>query len=102
MYDDFIDPAVGAYFARMAGTPALAMYRRWKAGETLHVRTIPLTPGEVPVEFEIQPVHGFFGSSLVVGATVVVDGKPVPGNIGKLFAASDFLDWCTSLELVEE
>lgn len=102
MYDDFFDPRVADHFARMEGTPAVAMYRRWKAGEVLRVRTVPCTSEQASKTFEIHPVYSAFGTGLVVGATVVANGKPVLGHIGMLFSASDFLDWCTSLEAVVE
>lgn len=99
--DDFLDPIVANYFASQVGTPALALYQRWKAGETLHVRTVPLWEGETPHEFTIVPVRTF-GTGPVVGATVLLHGRPVPELTGKCWSDSEFLEWCELLEVAIE
>lgn len=100
MSNDFIDPQVAAYFASMQGTPAMALYQRWKNGETIRVRTIPLAEGVLPVEFEIRPER-LFESGPVGGATILIDGKPDREHMGVMMPDSEFLDWCTMLEVVE-
>lgn len=101
MMNDFIDPDVAAYFASMQDTSAMRLYERWKAGKSSRVSAIALTPEQVPVECEIVPVR-FFESGPVVAVTILVEGRPVPGHTGLMMSDSEFLDWASSLEIVEE
>lgn len=100
MYDDFINPDVAAYFTEMQGTLAMALYQRWKNGETIRVRTVAVE-GKQSVEFEIRPER-LFESGPVMAATILVDGKPAGReNTGIMMSDSEFLDWCSTLEAVE-
>lgn len=96
--NDFLDPSIAAYFASMEGTPALALYRRWKAGETIKVRLRSPLPGQPSGVLEIWPER-FFESGPVTGVTVLVNGEVRQSKMR--LSDSEFLEWAEGLKEVE-
>lgn len=97
--NEFLDTSIAAYFASMAGTPALALYRRWKAGEIIKARLRSPLPGQPSGVLEIWPER-FFESGPVTGATILVNGEVRQAK--KRLSDSEFLEWAEGLEEVEE
>ena len=76
----------------------MSIFEKWKAGQSVTVRTLPLGDMSGGNIFTIQPEQ--FGG-VTIGYTILQSGKPVKSQTRKMMADADFRDWTQTLEIVE-